>query len=84
MTIILEFLCMKEHTIQRIRAALSELPATGRRERAELDDLNLIVLSDYHRGRGNRVQGRTRFVHEDDFRADRNGAGNAEALLLSY
>lgn len=55
MTTILEFLCMKEHTIQRIRAALSELPATGRRERAELDDLNLIVLSDYHRGRGNRA-----------------------------
>ena len=50
---------MKEHTIQRIRTALSDSRATGRRERVELSDLKLIIFSDHHRGRGNRA---------DDFR----------------
>ncbi len=34
-------------------------------------------------GRGNRVQRRTRFVHQNDFRVDRDGACDAQPLLLA-
>ena len=33
--------------------------------------------------RGNRIEGRARFIHEDNVRLHRNGPGNAQALHLT-
>ena len=51
------------------------------------DDDGVILLKFLHQfldlERGDRVEGRGGFVHQDDLRFYRQGAGNAQALLLS-